>query len=327
MIFKSKLFLLTIFLTSLFLTNFAQEPLSQTGYLIGPGDEITVKVLAEPQWDFAARVDEDGKVEVPFFDKSINAQCRTERDMRIEVTKLLSKYLRNPQVNLRITERRSIPPATVTGEVKTPQLVVLNRKARLLELISFAGSTTEDAGEMIQVFRTQKPLCVDLVKDTSWQLGDSSSDLPSRMYSLSTVLQGKDEANPVIYPGDVIVVQKALPVYVTGEVRQPQGIRIKNGVLSLTQAIAMVGGPTQPKVKSMRIYRLRDNSQERDVIEINYDEIKKGTRKDEMLQPYDIVEVDKPKKSVKDTIFEVITGVGRGVVGGFSNQLPTRVLY
>jgi polysaccharide biosynthesis/export protein len=326
MIIKFKISVFLLCFASLIFTASAQTP-EVSAYLIGPGDEITVKVLGEAQFDFATRVDEDGKVEVPFFDKTLIAQCRTEREMRTDVTKLLSKYLRNPQVNLRITERRSIPPATVTGEVKTPQLVTLTRKSRLLELISFAGSTTEDAGEMIQVFRTQKPLCFDSTQEPSWQLGDTPETLPTRMYSLSTVLQGKEEANPVIFPGDVIVVQKALPVYVTGEVRQPQGIRIKNGVLSLTQAIAMVGGPTQPKIKNMRIYRLRDKSQERDVIEVNYDEIKKGIRKDEMLQPYDIVEVDKPKKSIKDTIFEVVSGVGRGVVGGFSNQLPTRVLY
>jgi polysaccharide biosynthesis/export protein len=319
-----------VFLSFLVIVSFlsvSAQDAAVSGYMIGPRDQITVKVLGEPQFDFVTRVDEDGKMEVPFFDKTIVAQCRTEREMRIEVTKLLSKYLRNPQVNLSITERRSIPPATVTGEVKLPQLIVLNRNARLLEMISMAGSTTEDAGEMIQVFRTQKPLCFDASKDSGWSLGDTSGELPSRMYSLSIVLQGKEEANPMIYPGDVIVVQKALPVYVTGEVRQPQGLRIKNGVLSLTQAIAMVGGPTEAKIKMMRIYRLRANSQDRDVVEIKYDDIKSGARKDEMLQPYDIVEVDKPKRSWQEVALSVFTGVGRGIVGGFSNQLPTRVLY
>ncbi|MEJ7699965.1 MAG: hypothetical protein WKF71_10020 [Pyrinomonadaceae bacterium] len=31
-------------------------------------------------------------------------------------------------------------------------------------------------------------------------------EVPSRMYSLSNIRQGRAEANPVIYPGDVIVV-------------------------------------------------------------------------------------------------------------------------
>src|SRR5688572_25458846 len=66
------------------------------GYLIGPGDEITGKVLGEPQFDFVATVDENGKIEVPFVEKPIQAKCLSEPDLRKEVAKLLSKYLKNP---------------------------------------------------------------------------------------------------------------------------------------------------------------------------------------------------------------------------------------
>ncbi len=102
---------------------------TQKGYLIGPGDEITAKVLGESQFDFVASVDENGKIEVPFFDKPIVAKCVSERDLRTEVTKLLSRYLKNPQISLRVTDRKSRPPATIYGEVRTPQQVVLTRRA------------------------------------------------------------------------------------------------------------------------------------------------------------------------------------------------------
>src|SRR5215207_3089806 len=77
------------------------------GYLIGPGDEITGKVLGEEQFDFVATVDENGKIEVPFFDKPVMAKCLSERELRTEVTKLLAKYLRSPQLSLRVTGRNS----------------------------------------------------------------------------------------------------------------------------------------------------------------------------------------------------------------------------
>jgi len=47
----------------------------QKGYLVGPGDEITGKVLGESEFDFVATVDEDGKIEVPFFDKPVIANA------------------------------------------------------------------------------------------------------------------------------------------------------------------------------------------------------------------------------------------------------------
>jgi len=233
----------------------------QKGYLIGPGDEITGKVLGESQFDFVATVDENGKIEVPFFDKPIVARCQSERDLRTEVTRLLSKYLRNPQISLRVTDRKSRPPATIYGEVRTPQQVVLTRRSTLLELLSFSGGVNEDAGGMIQVFRTQPPVCESDIADADWKNSGDGLDVPSRLYSLSALRLGKEEANPVIYPGDVVVVQKASPVYITGEVATPQGIFLKEGGLSLSEAIAKIGGVRrEAKTKDIKIYRFKSNS-------------------------------------------------------------------
>lgn len=301
----------------------------QRGYLVGPGDEITGKVLGESQFDFVTRVDEDGKIEVPFFEKPVPAKCRSERELRTDVSTLLAKYLKNPQISLRVTERKSRPPATIYGEVRTPQQVELRRKATLVELIAFSGGVTDDAGGMIQVFRTQAPLCSDAGEDSVWKAdtGDAT-DVPSRLYSLSSVRLGKEEANPIIYPGDVIVVQKASPVYITGEVVSPQGIFLKEGGLSLTEAIAKIGGVRrEAKTKDIKIYRLKAGSKDRDVISANYDLIKKGQQKDIMLEPYDIVEVDHAKKSLGQTILELVSGAARTGLGSVTGGLGQRILY
>ena len=329
---KSKILFLLILIFALSGFAFGQDavvpPEDQRGYLVGPGDVVTGKVLGESQFDFVATVDEDGRIEVPFFDKPIPAKCRTERQLRTDVTKLLGKYLRNPQISLRVTERNSRPPATVFGEVRQPQQVVLNRKARLLELISFAGGVTEDAGGMVRVFRPRAPLCEERDEEVAWAKSDDDLDVPSRHYSINNIKQGREESNPIIYPGDLIVVEKASPVYITGEVLQPQGIRLQDGGLPLTQAIAMVGGVRrEAKTKDIKIYRLKQNSKDREIISVNYDSIKKGDQKDVMLEPYDIIEVDKAKKSIAQTILELATGVGRTAIGSFGGALPTRVLY
>lgn len=312
---KSRIPIILVLTIFLFQSAFAQQdPLEaapQRGYLLGPGDEVTGKVLGEPQFDFVATVDEDGRIEVPFFDKPIMAKCRTERELRTDVTKLLSKYLRTPEASIRVTQRNSRPPVSIYGEVRQQQQVVLTRKAHLLELISFAGGVSEKSGGMVQVFRTRAPMCTDPTIENQWKADNASAlDVPSRMYSLASLRQGREEANPEIFPGDIIVVQKAAPIYVTGEVVRPGEINIPEGGLPLMQAVAMASGITrEAKTKTIKVYRRKEGSAEPEVITVNYDDIKKGNQKDVMLEPFDIVEVDKASKKFTDYLLEFVTGV------------------
>lgn len=324
-------FLLIIFAVSASVAQQPQVNMSLAkGYQIGPGDEITVRVLGESQFDFVATVDENGAIEVPFFEQPIVAKCKTERQLRAEVATVLGRYLRNPQMSLRISDGKSRPPVTVYGEVRAPQQVVLMRKASLVELLAFSGGVTEDAGGVVQVFRTQPPMCSDAGSDNNW--GSTSSegllDVPSRTFSLSSVQLGREEASTEIIPGDVIVVHKASPVYMTGEVAQPQGIYLKERGMTLTEAIAKVGGVRrEAKTKEIKIYRQKPNSKDREIIAANYDLIKRGEQKDVVLEPYDIVEVDKAKDSIAQTILKVAVGAGRSVVSSVSGGVGYRILY
>ena len=289
------------------------EPAAQKGYLIGPGDEITTKILGEPQFDFVATVDEDGKIQVPFFDKPITATCRTEAELKSEVSKLVSKYLKAPQVSLRVTARNSRPQVSIYGEVREPRQINLSRRAYLLELISFVGGETEKSGGMIQVFRTRPPMCGEGAAADLWKVDASNGSglaVPSRIFSLASLRQGSAENNPEIFPGDIIVLPKASPVFVLGEVRKPGEISMPEGGLELTSAIAMANGITrEAKTKNIKVYRKQPGATTPDVIAINYDEIKKGIAKDIMLKPFDIVEVDKAPKSFTDYLIEIVTGI------------------
>lgn len=313
-------------------TAAAQEPIpaASRGYLLGPGDEIAAKVLGEPQFDFTATVNENGNIEVPFFDKPVRVMCLSERELRTEVTQLLSKYLRTPQVSIAVTARKSRAPVTVSGEVRNQQQVVLTRKTRLLELISFSGGITEDAGGMIQIFRITPPLCAEPGELEAWRAEtDNVMGAVSRMYSLSNVQQGKDESNPVVYPGDIVVVPKGSPVYIVGEIKSGQGnLMLKEGGLPLSQAIAMVGGVSRDaKSKDVKIYRRKTDSIDREILTANLDSIKKGQQKDLMLAPYDIVEVDKTKESIAKTILKIATGAGTTGITTLISGGAARILY
>lgn len=284
------------------------NPEIQRGYLLGPGDEITVKVLGEEQFNFVTTIDEDGRIQVPFFKDPIDAKCKTERDLRDDITNLLKIYLKNPQASVSVSKRNSRPPVSIYGEVRQQQQVDLTRRAYLLELISFAGGETEKAGGMVQVFRTRSPICTDPTAERNW--ATTGLDVPSRMYTLASLRQGREEANPEILPGDIIVVQKAAPVYVTGEVIKPGELNIPEGGLPLTQAIAMASGITrEAKTKNVKIYRRKSGSPDPEVIAANYEQIKKGKQKDIMLFPFDIVEVDKAPKKFTDYLIEFATGI------------------
>jgi polysaccharide export outer membrane protein len=283
----------------------------QKGYLVGPGDEITGKVLGEPQFDFVATVDENGKIEIPFVDQPIVAKCRTESELRKDVAQLLAKYLKTPQLSVRVTQRNSRPPVSIYGEVRQPQQVNLTRQAHLLELISFAGGPTENNGGMVQVFRTRPPLCSDASVEKDWK--ESTSEgmaVPSQLYSLLSLRQGNEAANPEIFPGDIVVVQKASPVYVVGEVAKPGELNIPAGGLPMMQAVAMASGMTRnAKTKDIKVYRRKPGSVQPEVIAVNFDQVKKGTQKDIMLEPFDIVEVGKAPKSFSQYLTEFATGL------------------
>ena len=283
---------------------------TQKGYMLGPGDVVTGKVLGEPQFDFEATIDSDGKIEIPFVEKPIFATCKTEGELRNEVTELLKKFLKSPQVSVRATQRNSRPPVSIYGEVRQQSQVPLTRRVYLLELISHAGGETEKAGGMVQVFRTRPPICAEPGQADWGAVSGDGQNVPWRMYSLAALRQGRDEANPEIFPGDIIVVQKAAPVYLTGEVAKPGELNIPEGGLPLMQAVAMASGLNrEAKTKEIKIYRRKASAPEPQIIAVNYDQIRKGHQKDVMLEPFDIVEVGKANKSIGQIFMELLTGL------------------
>lgn len=319
---RSRILVLLTVLSAVCISVFAQAPTSDSakGYLVGPGDEITGKVLGEPQFDFVSTVDENGNIEVPFFDKPVNARCRTESELRIEVGKLLGRYLKNPQLSLRVSKRDSRPPVSLFGEVKRQEKFQLTRRIQLLELIAYAGGESEKSGGVVQVFRTLGPVCSSPDDPNRWaSSSEGGSNVPMRQFSLVELRKGNQAANPEILAGDIIVVQKASPVYVIGEVMKPGELVLPDGGLPLTQAIAMASGVNRDaKTKSVKVYRVKPGATEPEAFAVNYDQIRKGLEKDIMLQPMDIVEVGKAPMSVGDFLMQFVTGL--------PNKIPIPIL-
>lgn len=311
---RSSIISVIVFLSLAVFSAKAQEAQPPQGYLIGPGDVISIKALGEPSFDVEAlTVDEDGKILIPYYETPIIAKCKTERALQGEVVQAWSKYLRKPQVYLRVAQRNSRPPVSIYGEVRDQKQINLTRRAYLLELLSFVGGETEKSGGMVQIFRSRPPMCSEGGLSADWKLnekGESGMAVPSKMFSLASLRQGQEESNIEIFPGDVIIVPKGSLVYVTGEVRKPGEFTLPEEGLPLTQAIAMASGITrEAKSKNVKIYRRIAGSPLPDIIAVNYDEIKKGKISDVMLLPFDIIEVDKAPKKFTDYLIEFATGI------------------
>jgi polysaccharide biosynthesis/export protein len=300
-------------------------------YLLGPGDVLDLRVYNEPQFNGPLVVDDEGNIAVPFIEQPIRAQCRSDREIKADIVKALSKYLNKPQVNLRLTEAKSRPPAVVFGAVRSPSRVQMQRKVKLLDLLAASGGVTEAAGGDIQIFHTEPVMCpgpedLAAVPIDTFQATDPTQ-VSYDVYSLRELKDGKKEANPVVRPGDIVIVPESQPVYITGAVRQPQGLYLKDG-MQLKQAFAMVGGlAKEAKASEVVIWRRKKGQAEREKLIVNYNEIKKEKIKDLDLQPYDIVEVPDNSGSVGSFVKGMLMGGIGGGVTSAATSLPLRVIY
>ncbi|HWS54443.1 MAG TPA: polysaccharide biosynthesis/export family protein [Pyrinomonadaceae bacterium] len=301
-------------------------------YLLGPGDQLDLRVFNEPQFNGVLQVNDEGNVEVPFVDQPIPARCRTDREIKGDIVAALAKFLNKPQVSLRVTEMRSRPPAVVFGAVRSPSRVQMQRRARLLELLATSGGVTEAAGGDIQIFHTEPLMCPEPGDEDARPLASLVSDdptqLPYEVYSITDLKLGKEEANPMIRPGDIVIVQEAKPVYLVGAVVSPQGLYIREGSLQLLQAIAMVGGlRKEAKASEVIIHRRKGRTGEVERVLVNFSDIRKQKAQDIALQPYDVIEVPDGSGGVKGKLNDYLKAIIGGSVMTLGQSIPTRVLY
>jgi len=129
-------------------------------YLVGPGDLLDVRVFGQPDLNSTVEIDDEGNISsLPFLEEPIPAMCHTEKDIQKAIAKAYSRYLKGPKVSVRVTERRSRPPAVVFGAVRAPTRIQMMRRARLHEVLVAAGGVTLGASGKIQIVHTEREMC------------------------------------------------------------------------------------------------------------------------------------------------------------------------
>jgi polysaccharide biosynthesis/export protein len=279
-------------------------------YLLGPGDVLDVRVFGQSDLSSIVEIDSDGNISsLPFLETPIRAQCRSEKEVQKDIAKAYAKYIKNPQVSVLVKERKSRQPSTITGAVRNPMQVIMMRDVRLHELVTKAGGWTDRASGTIEIMHTQAPMCSTEGVFQNHALAEKGS-FGMALYRISDLKAGKEEADPVIWPGDVVTVREGDPVYVTGMVVKPTELIIRDK-LTLTHAIAMAGGPLpMAKTNELHILRQKDGGNQED-LKFNLDAIRKGKDPDVELKPFDIVALDEASLFSNKGLGDLLKGIVR----------------
>jgi polysaccharide export outer membrane protein len=253
-----------------------QEPRT-TEHRLGPEDLLEISVFEVPQLNRTVRVTEGGTISLPLLGE-MAVRGLTVSQLETNLREALARgYVEDPQVSVFVKEYRS-RKVSVIGAVGAPGVYEILGPRTLLEVLSQAGGLTERSGGKIYILR-------DMKNNGEQRIAVNVADL----------MENRDQSlNVPIEPGDIISIPIDRPayVYVDGAVRTPGRIeQLASRPLSLLQAIARAGGPTdRADLRNVQVLR-RGEDGEQTLIEVNLKKVRKGEEPDPTLRDGDIVVV------------------------------------
>jgi polysaccharide biosynthesis/export protein len=226
-------------------------------YTLGPGDVLQITVWDHPELaaaqgpqtqapqrasDAAAgfMLDSNGNLQFPYVG-TLPLAGKTSAEAQKMLSNALGQWFRDPQVTLRVASFRS-KQVYVDGEVHAPGSQSINDiPMTVYEAIGRAGgfSPTADQSRM-DLIRQGHTYHLDL----------------TRMLD-----RGENPAHILLRNGDLlrVVSRDDNPVYVMGEVNKPaSALPMKNGRLSLSDALAQAGSLNSNTADAKQLYVIRD---------------------------------------------------------------------
>jgi polysaccharide export outer membrane protein len=257
-------------------------------YEIGPADVLNVIVLGQAPMTGEMAVDADGMLNFPFLGR-VKASGLSPGQLERKLITLLSEgYLKRPQVAVTVKQYRS-QRVFVTGEVQRPGPYGLRPDRSLLTLLQDVGDLTPNVGHEVIVIRaplapTWTPAPAEGAAGEEAGNGGTGDDvakaappppapeptarttpfLPgevtgSRVFRLNLrdIRSGYPDKDMRLEVGDTVYVPKAAQIYVSGHVAKPGAYRYEEG-LTVFQALALAGSPTERGSGKVKIIRLVD---------------------------------------------------------------------
>jgi len=162
-------------------------------YVIGPGDALQIFVWRNPELTTSVPVRPDGKISTPLVE-DMPAVGKTPTRLARDIEKVLAVYVKQPQVNVIVTQPASAySQVKVIGQVQHAAAVPYREGMTVMDaVLAVGGLTTFAAGNRAQLVRTVdgKQFELHVKLDALLNHGDMSQNLPVR-------------------PGDVLVVPES----------------------------------------------------------------------------------------------------------------------
>lgn len=230
-------------------------------YTIGPSDVIGIVVYDHPELlqSSAAVITQqfdptgitaapgfivgaDGQISFPYAGR-IKVAGLTEIEASELVAQRIKNVIKKPQVSVRIQAFRS-RRAYVEGEVRTPGTQIFTDVPMTLpEAINRAGGITATGDRsFVTLTRNNQTTLINLMQ--LQELGVSANRILLQNGDLITVRHRDDSK-----------------VYVMGEITRPSALQMRNGRLSLNEALGEAGGPNLNTANTGQIYVIRNGTQ------------------------------------------------------------------
>jgi polysaccharide export outer membrane protein len=162
---------------------------SDSSYVIGANDVLSINVWKEPDISRSVSVRSDGKISLPLAGE-LTASGQTPLQLEQEIAKRLQNYISEPEVTVIVTDSKS-QKINIMGMVSRPGAYLLTSATTVLDSIAMAGGFKD--------FAKQKSIYV---------LRQSADGKQERLsFNYKEVIKGKNpEQNVRLQSGDTVVV-------------------------------------------------------------------------------------------------------------------------
>jgi polysaccharide export outer membrane protein len=265
---------LKIFMLSLVILGLASSSLAQKEtLLIGPGDALHIQVYDTPEMEQRARVTDAGDIPISFIGNVRVANLTPGQAAKeIEQRLVAAAIMLHPQVTVRV-DAYATQNVSVMGQVLKPGVYEVDTRRKVIDVLALAGGLTDIADRHITIERR----------------GDTNQKVE---YYFSNIAGAALTDDPLVYPGDTVVVPKAAVVYVLGDVLKPGGypISTNNSKMTVLEAIALAGSANHSAAVG-RSKLVRRTSTGVEQIDLPVNAMQKGKKTDMALLPDDVIYV------------------------------------
>jgi polysaccharide export outer membrane protein len=241
--------------------------------LIGPGDALHIQVYDTPEMEQRAKVTDAGDIPLSYIGNvKVANMTPGQAAKEIEQRLIATNIMLHPQVTVRV-DLYATQNATVMGQVNKPGPYEIDTHRKVIDVLALAGGLTDAADRTITIERHSDP------------------NQKIEYYYSNHAGTALDD-DPMVYPGDTVIVPKVSVVYVLGDVLKPGGypVNTNNSKMTVLEAISLAGyaNHTAAVSKSKLVRRTPGAVQE---IDLRVDEIQKGKKPDVALMPDDVIYV------------------------------------